>query len=32
MKILSLKLDDPIYAEAEEITLHLKIARNRYIN
>lgn len=32
MKILSLKLDDPIFAEAEEITLHLKIARNRYIN
>ena len=32
MKTLSLKLDDPIYAEAEEITLHLKIARNRYIN
>ena len=32
MKILSLKLDDPIYAEAEEITRHLKIARNRYIN
>lgn len=32
MKTLSLKLDDPIFAEAEEITLHLKIARNRYIN
>jgi hypothetical protein len=32
MKTLSLKLDDPIYAEAEEITGHLKIARNRYIN
>ena len=32
MKTLSLKLDDSIYAEAEEITLHLKIARNRYIN
>jgi hypothetical protein len=32
MKTLSLKLDDPIYAEAEEITRHLKIARNRYIN
>ena len=32
MKTLALKLDDPIYAEAEEITLHLKIARNRYIN
>ena len=32
MKTLSLKLDDPIYAEAEEITSHLKIARNRYIN
>ena len=32
MKTLSLKLDDPIYAETEEITGHLKIARNRYIN
>ena len=32
MKTLSLKLYDPIYEEAEEITLHLKIARNRYIN
>jgi hypothetical protein len=32
MKTLSLKLDDPIYAEAEEITSRLKIARNRYIN
>ncbi len=32
MKTLSLKLDDPIYAEAEEITGHLNIARNRYIN
>jgi hypothetical protein len=32
MKTLSLKLDDPIYAGAEEITGHLKIARNRYIN
>lgn len=32
MKILSLKLDDEIYTEAEKITSKLKLARNRYIN
>ncbi len=32
MKILSLKLDDEIFNETEEITSKLKIARNRYIN
>jgi len=32
MKILSLKLDDEIFEEAEEITSKLKLARNRYIN
>lgn len=32
MKILSLKLDDDIYQEAEKITGKLKLARNRYIN
>jgi predicted transcriptional regulator len=32
MKILSLKLDDDIYEEAEKITSKLNLARNRYIN
>ncbi len=32
MKILSLKLDDNIFDEAEKITSKLKLARNRYIN
>jgi hypothetical protein len=32
MKILSLKLDDKIFEEAEEMTSKLKLARNRYIN
>jgi len=32
MKILSLKLDDDIFEEAEKITSKLHIARNRYIN
>lgn len=32
MKILSLKLDDKIFDEAEELTSKLKLARNRYIN
>jgi len=32
MKILSLKLDDDIFNEAEEITNQLHLARNRYIN
>jgi predicted transcriptional regulator len=32
MKTLSLKLDDEIFNEAEEITGALQMARNRYIN
>ena len=32
MKTLSLKLDDDIFEEAEEITNKLHLARNRYIN
>lgn len=32
MKTLSLKLDDDIFNETEEVTEKLKIARNRYIN
>ncbi len=32
MKTLSLKLDDEIFKEAEELTSKLKLARNRYIN
>lgn len=32
MKTLSLKLDDKIFDEAEEITSKLHLARNRYIN
>jgi predicted transcriptional regulator len=32
MKILSLKLDDDIFNETEEITSKLHLARNRYIN
>ncbi len=32
MKTLSLKLDDEIFEDAEEITSKLKLARNRYIN
>ena len=32
MKTLSLKLDDKIFDEAEEITSQLNLARNRYIN
>jgi len=32
MKILSLKLDDKIFDETEELTSKLKLARNRYIN
>ncbi|WAC39110.1 hypothetical protein [Pedobacter sp. SL55] len=32
MKTLSLKLDDDIFNETEEVTDKLKIARNRYIN
>jgi predicted transcriptional regulator len=32
MKTLSLKLDDKIFDDAEEITSKLNLARNRYIN
>lgn len=32
MKILSLKLDDDIFNDAEKMTSKLKLARNRYIN
>ena len=32
MKTLSLKLDDKIFKEAEDITTKLHLARNRYIN
>jgi hypothetical protein len=32
MKILSLKLDDKIFEDTEELTSKLKLARNRYIN
>ena len=32
MKTLSLKLDDQIFDDTEEITSQLKLARNRYIN
>lgn len=32
MKTLSLKLDEDIFEEAEEITSKMQIARNRYIN
>ncbi len=32
MKTLSLKLDDKIFKEAEDITSKLNLARNRYIN
>ncbi len=32
MKALSLKLDDQIFDDTEEITAKLKLARNRYIN
>ncbi|HET6228082.1 MAG TPA: hypothetical protein VFF27_17495 [Bacteroidia bacterium] len=32
MKTLSLKLDDNVFDETEEITSKLDLARNRYIN
>ena len=32
MKTLSLKLDNNIYEDTEEMTSKLKLARNRYIN
>ena len=32
MKVLSLKLEDKIFDEAEEMTSKLNLSRNRYIN
>jgi hypothetical protein len=32
MKTLSLKLDDKIFSDAEELTSMMKLALNRYIN
>ena len=32
MKTLSLKLDEPVYAETDRIVSRLKKTRNRYIN
>lgn len=32
MKILSLKLEDNIFNDTEDMTSKLKLARNRYIN
>lgn len=32
MKVLSLKLDDAIFEETEQLTSQMKLARNRYIN
>lgn len=32
MKTLSLKLDDSIFEETEEVVSQLKLTRNRYIN
>ncbi len=32
MKTLSLKLDDSIFSETEELLNYVKIPRNRYIN
>ena len=32
MKTLSLKLDDSIFSETEELLSYIKIPRNRYIN
>jgi predicted transcriptional regulator len=32
MKTLSLKLDDEVFAETEEVVSELNLARNRYIN
>ena len=32
MKTISLKLDDKIFEDVEEVTSKLKLARNRYIN
>jgi predicted transcriptional regulator len=32
MKTLSLKLDDSIFAETEQVLGHMKKSRNRYLN
>jgi hypothetical protein len=32
MKTLSLKLDDSIFDETEQVIIHMKKSRNRYIN
>jgi hypothetical protein len=32
MKTISLKIDDPIFRETEEILFRIKKTRNRYIN
>ncbi len=32
MKTLSLKLDDSIFTETEQVISHIKKSRNRYIN
>jgi hypothetical protein len=32
MKTLSLKLDDSVYSETEEVITHINKSRNRYIN
>lgn len=32
MKTLSLKLDDSVFAETEDVISHIKKSRNRYIN
>lgn len=32
MKTLSLKLDDSVFTETEQVLSHLKKSRNRYIN
>ena len=32
MKTLSLKLDETVFNETEQVLLHIKKSRNRYIN
>jgi hypothetical protein len=32
MKTLSLKLDDSVFKETEQVVAHIKKSRNRYIN
>ena len=32
MKTLSLKLDDSVYSDTEQVISHIKKSRNRYIN